>query len=82
MPTLPLKIGADAFVFLITETLALTAWDEDFVIGAMRQYGGLRIDEFLEAQRREAEGADIYASCQLPLPLTFPVGAAGGGDGA
>lgn len=64
-------------VFLITETLALTAGTKSFWIGAMRHYGGLRIEEFLEAQRREAKGADIYASRQLPLPLTVPAGAAG-----
>lgn len=75
------KVCPERYLRFAVNRVSRKGRDRDSLIKAMRIYADLRIEEFREAQRREAEGADIYASCQLPLPLTFRAGAAGG-DGA
>jgi hypothetical protein len=72
MPTLPMKIDAESFLCLTVKALALNARDEDFLIDAMQRYANLRIDEYLEAEQREAGGTEIYARDQQSLPLNVP----------
>jgi hypothetical protein len=53
------KLDPERYLHFAVNRVSRKGRDRDSLIKAMRIYADLRIDEFLEAQRRDAEGADI-----------------------
>ena len=76
------KVDPERYLHFAVNRLTRKGRDRDFLIKAMLTYADLRIAEYLEAEQREAAGADIYAAYQQSLPLNAPAGAAGVDAGA